>query len=169
MIDIFDIIKKDICMPIAIKGEIFSRGIPYNKNNIKALRKYLYENENRVELIQFEVERANISNINEEEDYFIKFTIIANVTEDLYDEIMMDMGDFIERYDIESNKTMDDIYQHSIRRPVPAGDFGLGSHDADGDIISFMEFGQNFRPTDIRSMFQNLTLNLDELTISGRR
>lgn len=166
MIDIFDIIKKDICMPIAIKGEVFSRGVPYNKNNIKALRKYLYENENEAELIQFEVERANISNIDEE-DYFIKFTIIANVTEDLYDEIMMDMGDFIQRYDIESNKVMDYASQYDgVRRRVPAGDFGLGSLDADGDTIIIPH-----RQTDIRNMFQNATtsINLDEITFSGRR
>lgn len=164
MVDIFDIIKKDICMPIAIKGEIFSRGVPYNKNNIKALRKYLCENENRVELIQFEVERANISNIDEE-DYFIKFTIIANVTEDLYDEIMMDMGDFIQRYDIESNKEVDHVSQYDgIRRRVLAGDFGLGSFDADGDTIILPHI-----QTDMRNMFQNIVLNLDENNFSGRR
>ena len=166
MIDIFDIIKKDICMQIAIKGEIFSRGVPYNKNNIKALRKCLYENENEVEIIQFEAERANISNFDEE-NYFIKFTIIANVTEVLYDKIMMDMGDFIQRYDIELNKVMDYASQYDgIRRRVPAGDFGLGSLDADGDTIILP-----YRQTDMRNMFQNATtsINLDEITFSGRR
>lgn len=164
MIDIFDIIKKDICMSVAITGEVFSNGVPYNKHYIKRLRKYLFENKDEVEIIQFEAERANISNIDEE-DYFIKFTIIANVTEDLYDKIMMDMGDFIQYYDIESNKVMDYASQYDgVRRRVPAGDFGLGSLDADGDTIMIPH-----RQTDIRNMFQNVVLNLDESIFSGRR
>lgn len=166
MIDIFDIIKKDICMPIAITGEVFSKGVPYNKNYIKELRNYLYDNEDEVELIQFETERTNIFN-NDDEDYFLKFTIISNVTEDLYDEIMITMGDFIGYYDIELNKQ--NSIADNVSRRVPAGDFGLGFHDADGDVISFMELGQMFRPTNMNGMFQNMVLNLSEDVLSGRR
>ena len=46
--------------------------------------------------------------------------------------------------------------------------FGMGSyprhHDADGDILSFMEFEQDFRPTDMSNMFSNMVLSLDELS-----
>lgn len=168
MIDIFDIIKKDICMSVAITGEIFSNGVPYNKHYIKRLSEYLFENKDEVELITFETDKANIFN-EDEKDYFLKFTIVANVTEDLYNKIMMDIGDFIEYYDIELNKIMnnnsfDIASQHNERRRVPAGDFGLGSLDADGDTIILP-----YRPTDIRTMFQNVTLNLDESIFSGRR
>ena len=44
-------------------------------------------------------------------------------------------------------------------------DYSLGSyainHDADGDILSFMEFDQDFRPTDMSNMFSNMTLSID--------
>lgn len=168
MIDIFDIIKKDICMSVAITGEIFSNGVPYNKHYIKRLRDYLFENKDEVELVTFETDKANILN-EDEKDYFLKFTIVANVTEDLYNKIMMDIGDFIEHYDIELNKIMnnnsfDIASQHNERRRVPAGDFGFGSLDADGDTIIIPHI-----QTDIRNMFQNVVLNLDENTFSGRR
>ena len=174
MIDIFDIIKKDICMSIAITGEIFSNGIPYNKHYIKRLREYLFENKDEVELVTFETERSNMFN-EDDEDYFLKFTIVANVTEDLYNKIMMDIGDFIEHYDIKLNKitnnnSFDIISQHNERRRVLAGDYlNLRSYDADGDVIPPIEYSSGFRPVDMSTMFQNLTLNLDELTINGRR
>ena len=173
MVDIFDIIKKDICMPVAITGEVFSNGVPYNKHYIKRLSRYLFENKDEVELVTFETERSNMFN-EDDEDYFLKFTIVANVTEDLYDKIMMDIGDFIGYYDIELNKIMNDYSfditsRHNERRRVLAGDLNLGSHDADGDVIPPIEFSSGFRPVDMRTMFQNATLNLDESILSGRR
>lgn len=37
------------------------------------------------------------------------------------------------------------------------------SHDADGDVLSYMEFDADFRPTDISNMFSNMVLSLDNI------
>lgn len=84
------------------------------------------------------------------------------ITTDPFEEYMSSVNR--RQFDIDfdflsSNLDVDRLYYRGNE------DYSLGSyainHDADGDILSFMEFDQDFRPTDMSNMFSNMTLSID--------
>ena len=141
--------------------------------------------ERRIESITFEIDvHTNAQLYNEiynKHEGFIDYFTTGAFRYDIQDELMITTDSEEEYISARINAVIDDlIINRDINRPRGMNPiyswwdemdrdatYDIGSyprHDADGDVLSFMEFDQSFRPTDMTDMFSNMVLTLDNIS-----
>lgn len=115
---------------------------------------------------------------SEFEDFIDYFTVGSIKYDTISDEIMTTID---ESEDYVSGRISADLHDLIMQRDIDTPNYdwwssldgnpetvsSIGSyprsHDADGDVLSYMEFGQDFRQTDMSNMFSNMVLSLDNM------